>query len=96
MHAMRLLGLCIAIALGLLDSPGFGVAAESTIQIDPEQKLQTIDGFGVNFNGTYHRPAQPETWIASACSRWGQRTASCKSTFQRTRSSRLTVHIERE
>lgn len=38
-----------------------GVRAQSVtarIKIDPLQRFQTIDGFGVNFNGTYFRDSQ--------------------------------------
>jgi O-glycosyl hydrolase len=30
----------------------------SRITIDPRQRFQVIDGFGVNFNGTYFRDTQ--------------------------------------
>ena len=28
------------------------------VSVDPRERYQTIDGFGVNFNGTYFREAQ--------------------------------------
>jgi O-glycosyl hydrolase len=58
MRAMRHIALWIAPAFALLGMPKLGNAADAEIQINPGQKLQTIDGFGVNFNGTYYRPAQ--------------------------------------
>src|SRR5437868_3428165 len=33
-------------------------ATTSTIAVNPAERFQTIDGFGVNFNGTYFRDAQ--------------------------------------
>src|SRR5690349_21960704 len=30
----------------------------ATVRIDPAQRFQVIDGFGVNFNGTYFRDSQ--------------------------------------
>src|SRR5215472_3976603 len=32
--------------------------APARIEVDPAQRFQYIDGFGVNFNGTYFREAQ--------------------------------------
>ncbi len=49
---LRLAGLalfCIAI---------HAAAAPVRVQVHPEQRFQTIDGFGVNFNGTYFRDEQ--------------------------------------
>ncbi len=47
------LGIWIA-SLGLAQHP----ASTSRIAVDASQRFQVIDGFGVNFNGTYFRDAQ--------------------------------------
>jgi O-glycosyl hydrolase len=41
-----------------LSMPLPGTSAENRVTIDPSLRFQTIDGFGVNFNGTYFRDAQ--------------------------------------
>lgn len=33
-------------------------APEAHVSVDPARRFQIIDGFGVNFNGTYFREAQ--------------------------------------
>lgn len=58
MRIMRHIAFWFASATALLGFPHLGIAADVEVQIAPDQKLQTIDGFGVNFNGTYYRPAQ--------------------------------------
>src|SRR6266581_2467891 len=35
-----------------------GAATKIQVSINPQQRFQMIDGFGVNFNGTYFREAQ--------------------------------------
>lgn len=47
---------CAAFALLIL--PAFAQPSVATIQVDASQRFQFIDGFGVNFNGTYFRDAQ--------------------------------------
>lgn len=45
----------------LLKSATTGLAAEfatATVKVDTTQRFQTIEGFGVNFNGVYYRQAQ--------------------------------------
>lgn len=32
--------------------------AQPSVTLDPTQRFQTVQGFGVNFNGTYFREAQ--------------------------------------
>ncbi len=49
--------LTLLLSLFLL-SPLTGNSAENRITIDSSQRFQTIDGFGVNLNGTYFRNAQ--------------------------------------
>ncbi len=51
----------VAICFGIwVSSPGFAQrpVSESRIAVDANQRFQMIDGFGVNFNGTYFRDAQ--------------------------------------
>ena len=49
--------LCLSLSLAL---PGLSQTPPATarITVDPQQRFQMIDGFGVNFNGTYFRDAQ--------------------------------------
>lgn len=58
MRAMRRSALFVTSVVYLAGLSSLVIAADAEIQIDPGEKLQTIDGFGVNFNGTYYRPAQ--------------------------------------
>jgi O-glycosyl hydrolase len=48
----------IAQILSLALAPALLAQAPARITIDPAQRFQYIDGFGVNFNGTYFRDAQ--------------------------------------
>ncbi len=54
---LRPAALCVALSIStsmLAQEP----ALLSRITVDPRERFQTIDGFGVNFNGTYFRDAQ--------------------------------------
>src|SRR5215472_2609076 len=42
----------------LADSIFARSSASSRVTLNPDERFQTIDGFGVNFNGTYFRDAQ--------------------------------------
>ena len=48
----------LAQLLWLAFAPALLAQAPARITIDPAQRFQYIDGFGVNFNGTYFRDAQ--------------------------------------
>ena len=48
----------LAQLLWLALAPALLAQAPARITIDPAQRFQYIDGFGVNFNGTYFRDAQ--------------------------------------
>ena len=44
--------------VALLAAPALASAQAARVDVDPARAFQTIDGFGVNFNGTYFRDAQ--------------------------------------
>jgi O-glycosyl hydrolase len=50
----------VTLLLISLSAPGLSQKSPATVRItvDPQQRFQMIDGFGVNFNGTYFRDAQ--------------------------------------
>src|SRR6516165_6532743 len=50
--------LCSLLFAGPHPAPAQGPGAQIQVSINPRQRLQMIDGFGVNFNGTYFRDAQ--------------------------------------
>jgi len=53
-------GIVTALLVLFIAWPGFaqGQAPATRVSIDPGQRFQFVDGFGVNFNGTYFRNAQ--------------------------------------
>ncbi|MDZ4696671.1 MAG: hypothetical protein SGI86_16125, partial [Deltaproteobacteria bacterium] len=52
----------LAVALAMGDSrtarPAEVPTETATVTVDPAKRAQTIEGFGVNFNGVYYRDAQ--------------------------------------
>jgi hypothetical protein len=56
MTASRLLS--TASLLAWLAAPTVASAQAARVDVDPARSFQAIDGFGVNFNGTYFREAQ--------------------------------------
>jgi O-glycosyl hydrolase len=59
-RALPILGALLGGLLLVGAHPAFAQTASAKIQvsINPQQRFQMIDGFGVNFNGTYFRDAQ--------------------------------------
>ena len=50
--------LCSLLFAGPHPAPAQDPGAQIQVSINPRQRFQMIDGFGVNFNGTYFRDAQ--------------------------------------
>jgi len=54
---LKTAALCLWLAVAAF-SFAQGPATLSRVTVNPQERFQMIDGFGVNFNGTYFREAQ--------------------------------------
>ena len=67
----------VASLLPWLAGPDFASAEVARVDVDPARTFQTIDGFGVNFNGTYFRETQkPAIDLICSADLRGSRTSA--------------------
>ena len=62
------LRLSMFIIVMAISAASHGQTQPAQITLDPGTRFQTIDGFGVNFNGTY-LPRFPEAYDPEPCKR---------------------------